>query len=501
MQRKFEQLKARLMEVDDIWSAVSVLSWDHEVSMPPGGAVARGRHMATLGRLAHQKFTSAAIGRLLDALQPWADGLPYDSDEASLVRVARREYERETRVPTSFVAREVEHATQTYTVWAQARPKNDFAAVCPYLEKTLELSREYSSFFPGCEHVIDPHIDRGDYGVKASALRVLFGRLRDALVPMVAAITSQAPADDSCLHRTYPGAQQKEFFEQMMRQVGYDFDRGRVEVSPHPFTTKFSVGDVRFTVRYQPNDLGEALFGFLHEGGHALYEQGVDGSLEGTLLAGGTSSGVHESQSRLWENTVGRSRGFWSYWYPRLQAFFPQQLGDVPLDVFYRAINKVQRSLIRTEADEVTYNLHVMIRFGLEMDLLEGKLAIRDLPEAWREQYGAYLGIIPPDDRDGVLQDVHWYGGTIGGMFQGYTLGNILGAQFYAAALHDHPEIPGEVASGRCDTLLGWLRDQIYRHGSKFSAPELTERVTGGPMQIEPYVAYLRAKYGELYEL
>jgi carboxypeptidase Taq len=501
MNRKFEQLKARLAEVDDLWSTLSVLSWDHEVSMPPGGAAARGRHMATLSRLAHEKFTSAAVGRLLDGLQPWAEGLPYDSDEASLVRVARREYERATRVPASFVAREVEHSAKTYSVWAEARPKNDFAAVCPYLERMLELSCEYSSFFPGYEHVIDPHIDRADYGVKASALRVLFGRLSDALVPMVQAITSQPPADDSCLHRTFPEARQKEFFAQMIAQVGYDFQRGRQEISPHPFTTKFSIGDVRFTVRYLPNDLSEALFGFLHEGGHALYEQGIDWALEGTLLNGGTSSGVHESQSRLWENIVGRSRGFWSYWFPRLQAAFPEQLSDVPLDVFYRAINKVQRSLIRTEADEVTYNLHVMIRFGLEMDMLEGKLAIRDLPEAWREQYRSYLGIVPPDDRDGVLQDVHWYGGTIGGVFQGYTLGNVLGAQFYAAALREHPEIPGEIASGKCDTLLGWLRDRIYCSGSKFSAPELIERVTGGPMQIEPYVAYMRAKYGDLYQL
>jgi carboxypeptidase Taq len=349
--------------------------------------------------------------------------------------------------------------------------------------------------------VIDPLIDTADFGIKASTLRVLFGRLREQLVPMVQAVTSQPPADDSCLHRTFPEERQKHFFEEMIREVGYDCQRGRQDISPHPFTTKFSIGDVRFTVRYQPNDLGEALFGFLHEGGHALYEQGVDPALEGTLLAGGTSSGVHESESRLWENIVGRSQNFWLFWYPRLQAAFPDQLGNVPQSAFYRAINKVERSLIRTEADEVTYNLHVMIRFGLELDLLEGKLAVRDLPEAWRERYRADLGIVPPDDRDGVLQDVHWYGGHIGGAFQGYTLGNVLGAQFYAAALRDHPEIPEEVARGQCSTLLGWLRDKIYRHGSKFTAPELIDRVTGGPMQIEPYVAYLRAKYRELYEL
>ena len=501
MRRKYQQLKTRLAEIDDLKASAALLSWDHETSMPPGGAEARARQMGTLERLAHDKFTSPAVGRLLDALQPWADTMPYDSDEASLVRLCRREFERESRVPSAWVSRLAGHAARTYTAWARARPENDFAAVRPYLEKTLDLSREYSAFFPGHEHPIDPHIDLGDQGMTAATLRPLFARLRDSLVPMVQAIACQPPADSSCLHRGFPPDRQRPFFEQMLRTVGYDYDRGLQAVSPHPFTTKFSIGDVRFTSRLVPDDLGEALFGFLHEGGHALYEQGVDWSLESTPLASGTSSGVHESQSRLWENIVGRSQSFWTYWYPALQAAFPEQLGSVSQEVFYRAINKVQRSLIRTEADEVTYNLHVMIRFELEMDLLDGRLAVRDLPDAWRELYRENLGITPPDDRDGVLQDVHWYGGCIGGAFQGYTLGNLLGAQFYAAALRAHPEIPAEIAAGRCGTLLGWLQANIYRHGSKFTPDELIQRVTGGPIQIEPYIAYLRDKYGDLYEL
>jgi carboxypeptidase Taq len=232
-----------------------------------------------------------------------------------------------------------------------------------------------------------------------------------------------------------------------------------------------------------------------------MYEQGIDAAYEGTPLAGGTSAGVHESQSRLWENIVGRSRGFWQFYYPELEKEFPEQLGSVSLDTFYRAINKVQRSLIRTDADEVTYNLHVMLRFGLELDLLEGKLAVRDLPEAWRERFEADLGIVPPDDRDGVLQDVHWYDGIIGGAFQGYTLGNILSAQFYQAALQAHPEIPSQIACGEFGTLHGWLKDNIYVHGSKYTAPELIERVTGGPLCVDPYITYLREKYGELYAL
>jgi carboxypeptidase Taq len=278
-------------------------------------------------------------------------------------------------------------------------------------------------------------------------------------------------------------------------------ERGRQDKAPHPFTTEFSIGDVRITTRVKEDDLGEALFSTVHEAGHAMYEQGVRVDFEGTPLAGGASSGVHESQSRLWENVVGRSRPFWCFFYPRLRAVFPDQLGDVPLEAFYRAINKVERSLIRTDADEVTYNLHVLLRFDLELDLLEGKLAGRDLPEAWRERFEADLGIVPPDDRDGVLQDVHWYGGVIGGAFQGYTLGNIMGAAFFEAALRAHPGITDEIEAGEFSTLHRWLVENIYRHGRKYTPSELVERVTGGPLTVEPYVRYLRTKYGELYRL
>ena len=264
---------------------------------------------------------------------------------------------------------------------------------------------------------------------------------------------------------------------------------------------RFSEGDVRITTRFSTDDLGDGLFSTLHESGHAMYEQGINPAFEGTPLGGGTSSGVHESQSRTWENLVGRSRPFWSHFFPQLQAVFPQQLGDVSADAFYRAINKVEPSLIRVDADEVTYNLHVIIRFELELALLEGTLAIKDLPDAWHASYQGYLGVHAPDDRDGVLQDVHWYGGLIGGQFQGYTLGNIMGAAFFDRALQAHPEIVAEISAGEFGTLHGWLKEQIYQHGSKFTAAELIERVTGGPLTIKPYISYLNTKFGELYEL
>ena len=501
MEAKLRELKARLIEIDDLESAAELLAWDQNTYMPPGGAPARARQIATLRRLAHEKLTDPAIGQLLDDLRPYEENLPYDSDTASLVRVTRRDYERAVKVPASFIAQLSDHTSASYQVWTEARPANDFARVQPYLEKTLDLSRQLAGFFPGYEHIADPLIDYSDYGMKVSTIRAIFAELREQLVPLVQAITAQPTANDGCLHQTFPEAQQLAFGLEVVRRFGYDLARGRQDKTPHPFTTDFSIGDVRITTRVKENHLGEALFSTMHEAGHAMYEQGIRMDLEGTPLAVGTSEGVHESQSRLWENVVGRSHGVWRFFYPRLQAVFPDQLGNVPLETFYRAINKVDRSPIRTEADEVTYNLHILLRFGLELDLLEGRLAVRDLPEAWRERCQADLGIAPPDDRDGALQDVHWYAGPIGGEFQGYTLGDIMGAQFFEAALQAHPEIAGEFEAGEFGALHSWLKENIYQHGSKFTAAELVERVTGGALSVEPYMRYLRAKYGELYGL
>jgi len=501
VEAKLKELRARLLEVSDLNAAAALLYWDQTTYMPPGGAPARARQIATLRRLAHEKFTDPAIGKLLDDLRLYEESLPYDSDDASLIRVTRRDYEKAIKVPPAFMAELSSHIAATYEVWAKARPANDFAAVQPYLEKTLDLSRQLANFFPGYEHIADPLIDFSDPGMTASAVSTLFAELRQQLAPIVQAITAQPPADDSCLHQAFPEAQQLAFGQEVIRRFGYDFRRGRQDKTHHPYMTKFSLGDVRITTRVKENDLGEALFSTMHEAGHALYEQGIRTEYEGTPLARGASSGIHESQSRLWENLVGRSLSFWRSFYPRLQAVFPDQLGSVSLETFYQAINKVERSLIRTDADEVTYNLHVIIRFELELALLEGQLTVRDLPEAWRERYEADLGIAPPDDRDGVLQDVHWYSGVIGGAFQGYTLGNIISAQFFEAALQAHPEIPAEIEQGEFGTLHAWLKEHIYQHGRKYMPAELIERVTGSPLTIEPYIRYLRTKYGELYQL
>ncbi len=501
MEKKLEELKMHLLEINDLNSASSVLGWDQSTYMPPAGAASRGRQMATLGRLAHEKFTDPAIGKLLDDLRPYEESLPYDSDEASLIRVTRRDYERSTRVPADFVSRMMEHGAESYQVWTTARPENNFAKVKPYLEKTLDFSRQMANFFPGYEHIADPLIDFSDYGMKASSIRKLFADLRAQQVPIVQAITSQPATDDSCLRHEYPEDEQMAFGKLVVEKIGYDFKRGRLDKTHHPFMTKFAWGDIRITTRFQKNFLGESLFSTIHEAGHAMYELGIRQELDGTPLNGGTSAGVHESQSRMWENIVGRSKEFWTYFYPQIQAAFPAQLGKTSLDEFYRAVNKVERSLIRTDADEVTYNLHVMIRFDFEVALLEGSMEVKDLPEAWHNRYQHDLGLRAPDDRDGVLQDVHWYFGQIGGLFQGYTLGNVISATLHEAALKAHPEIPGEIAQGKFDTLRGWLTENVYQHGSKFTAPELIQRITGKDLSIDPYIRYLKNKYGQIYAL
>ncbi|VXD19727.1 Thermostable carboxypeptidase 1 [Planktothrix serta PCC 8927] len=497
---KFTQLLDRLTEINDIKAAISLLYWDQATYMPPGGAQARGRQMATLRRLAHEKFTDPVLGQLLEDLRTEAANLPYPSLEASLIRVTRRDYDRAVRVPSTLMAQISQHQSAAYNAWAKAREAESFAIVQPYLQTTLELSQEYADCFPGYEHIADPLIDQQDEGMTVGTVRSLFEPLRQQLVPMVEAITACTPLNDSYLYQNFSPKEQLKFSLGVIHCLGYDLKRGRQDKTLHPFMTKFSIDDVRITTRVYEHHLEQALFSTIHEAGHALYEQGINSELEGTPLAGGASSGLHESQARLWENMIGRSRGFWEWFYPRLQGVFMRQLGQVTTQQFYQAINKVTPSLIRTDADEVTYNLHIMIRFDLELAMLEGKLAISDLPEAWNERYRKDLGVIPTTDVEGVLQDVHWYIGLIGGMFQSYTLGNLIAAQIYDTVVHFDPEIPFEIERGSVKRLLEWLQQNIYQHGRKFTTQELIEQVTGSSLTIDPFLHYIRHKYEYLYQ-
>jgi carboxypeptidase Taq len=501
MERRLQTLKTRLMEIEDLHLASSLLSWDQSTYMPPGGAIARGRQMSMLARIAQEKSIEPELGTLLDELQPYAESLPIESNDAALIKIARKQYEKNLKIPPQFVKDFSNHLAISYQVWADARPENNFKVLIPYLEKTLEFSIQYADFFPGYDHIADPLIDIFDEDMKAAVISRIFNDLREQLVPMVNMIGDLPLTDDSCLKAWFPEDQQLDFGLKLIKQLGFDFARGRQDKTLHPFMSKFSLGDVRITTRVKENNLGEALFSTIHESGHAMYEQGINLDFEGSPLATGTSASVHESQSRLWENIVGRSRRFWKHFFPQIQCTFPGQLGDYSLDSFYRAINKVERSLIRTDADEVTYNLHVMIRFDLEMRLLEGKLKIHHLPDAWQASYQSNLGIHSLDDRDGVLQNVHWFSGPIGGAFQGYTLGNIMSAIFYNAAMEEHPDIPDQIEGGQFENLLGWLRENIYQYGKKYTANELVERVTGDSLSITPYINYLKGKYKDLYNL
>jgi carboxypeptidase Taq len=497
----FIELKQRLKTIESLREAEYALIWDQATYMPPSAAPSRGQQLALLSSLAHERMADPAMGGLLDAVAAWAEAQGTDSDAAALVRVTRREHERAKRVPPAFVQRLSQHTAETYDVWQRARPANDFAAVRDRLETTVELSRELAAFHPSHGHPYDALVDLAEDGMTVSMVRSLFDELRPGLVSLIEAIRGRPEPDSRCLRGDFPEIGQKEFGETVIRAFGYDFSRGRQDKTAHPFMIKLGRGDVRITSRYRDDDLSEGLFSTLHEAGHAMYEQGIDDALEGTPLYHGTTAGVHESQSRLWENLVGRSLPFWRYWYAGLKRTFPRALDGVDVDTFYGAINKVTPSLVRTGADEVTYNLHVMLRFDFELALLEGKLAVADLPEAWRSRIKRDLGVVPADDRDGVLQDVHWYGGVVGGAFQSYTLGNIMSAQFFAAARRDLPDLEAKIGAGDFSALRRWLTERIYRHGRKFTAPEIVERATGEPLSVAPYLSYLNTKYRALYGL
>lgn len=500
MQQKINELKTLIGEAIDVFRAVAVLEWDQQTNMPPGAGEERSYQIGTLMGLFHQKLTSEEIGKLLEVLKPYASQLDPDSDEARLVAITAREYDKRTRVPSTFVAEFAQLTASAYQVWAEAKPANDFAKFQPYLERIVEKRREYAGFFAPYEHVYDPLLDEFERGMKTSEVQAIFDALRPQQVALVQAIASRPQVDDSFLHLHYDPQKQWNFGVEVITRMGYDWDHGRLDKAPHPFTQTLGFDDVRITTRVIPDYLASALFSNIHEMGHAMYELGISPDLKRTLLADGASLALHESQSRMWENLVGRSRPFWEHFYPRLQECFPSQLGNVDLETFYKGINKVQPSLIRTEADEATYNLHIMLRMELEIAMMEGRLEVKDLPEAWNSRMQEYLGITPPNVAQGVLQDVHWSSGHLG-YFPTYALGNLISAQLWECVLRDHPNLEEEIRQGEFGTLLSWLREKIHRHGAKFMPQELVKRVTGSGIDPAAYMRYLNRKYGEIYGL
>jgi len=499
-EQQLQELKNRLAEISDIYRASAVLGWDQQTYMPPGGTENRGYQLATLQQIAHTKFVSDEIGRLLDDLQPYVSQLDPDSFDARLVKVTRRNYDKEIKVPTDWVMDFALVTTAAHEAWAKARADNNYPYFQSHLEKILELEHRYVEFFAPYDHIYDPLLDTFEPGLKTADIKSIFNALRPQLVELIKQIASRPQVDDAFLHLPYDEQKQWDFGVEVITKMGFDWKRGRQDKAVHPFTTSFGWGDVRITTRVNPDNLTPALFGTLHESGHAMYELGSDRALDRTPLLGGASMGIHESQSRMWENLVGRSYPFWQWVYPRLQEIFPSQLSNVTLDGFYKGINKVQPSLIRVEADEATYNLHIMLRFELELALIEGSLALRDLPEAWNTRFKEYLGITPPDDTTGVLQDVHWSGGMIG-YFPSYALGNLIAAQLWELINNDIPDLPQQIQRGEFAAWLAWLRENIHSHGNKFEPQELIQRVTGSKIDPAPYMRYLTRKYNQIYDI
>jgi len=498
MNHAIAQLKEHLAEIGDINTATAVLGWDQQTYMPPGGGAQRAEVMSTLSRLAHTKFTSDETARLLDAAAVQAQALPDDSDEACLVRIVRRDYEKSRKLPDDFVAAQMRDSILSNEVWRHARGVNDFAAFLPHLEKMVDYARRQADFYGYEAHPYDALLDDYEPELTRDEVRRVFDVLRAEQVPLVKALASRPQPRTDFLHRECPEEQQGEFGLRVVADYGYDLGRGRLDVAPHPFATSFGRDDVRITTRYDRRFPQQAIFGIFHEAGHALYEQNISPSLARTPLSDGASMVFHESQSRLWENIVGRSRALWEHYFPLFQQLLPDAFADVTAEEFYRAINRVEPSLIRVEADEATYNLHIMLRFDLETALVAGELAAADLPETWRAGMQEYFGIVPPDDRDGVMQDTHWSSGSFG-YFPTYALGNVMSAQIYDTAVEAHPEIPEQIGQGQFDLLRGWLVEHLYQHGRKFLPRELALRVTGRPLDARPYVAYLKGKFGELY--
>ena len=498
MSEKLEQLKEMLGEVADIGRAASVLSWDQQVNMPPGGNDARGQQLATLSKIAQEKFITDEVGHLIDDLKQELNGA--DTDEAAMVRVAARDYNKAKRVPPSFIAEQALVTSKAFEAWREAKGKSDFSIFEPHLEKVVELTHKYISFFPPGDHPYDTLLDDYEPGMKTADVKEIFDELRPKQVKLIKAIAASKQVKDDFLFKTYNEKKLNDFGVDVITRFGYDWTRGRQDKAPHPFETTFSVNDVRITTRYEKDNPLAMLFSTMHEAGHAMYEQGVNPSYERTPIAGGTSLAVHESQSRMWENLVGRSLPFWEHFYPALKQLFPSQLEGVSLKSFYKAINKVEPSLIRVNADEATYNLHVMLRLELEIGMVEGTIAVKDLPELWNTKMQGYLGITPPDAARGVLQDIHWSGGAIG-YFSTYALGNLVSAQLWEKINKDIRDLPDQIRKGDFSELLGWLRKNIHQHGQKYEPQKLVEMVTGSRITPQPYVKYLTKKYSEIYNL
>ena len=487
-------LRERLAEISDLGKKMSLLGWDQRVTMPPGGGPARAEALATIGRIAHEKFVDDEIGRLLDKLRPLEESLDPDSDDASLVRVTRHDWEKDRKVPSDLLAEMLRAGAQGHQTWVKARAENDFAAFLPVLERNLELKQRYIECFEWEDSPYTVLLDDYEPFMTTTEVAEVF----DAVKPVLSELVQEAPEiDASFLDVPFDVEGRREISERMLGTLGFEEGSWRLDPTVHPFCTSFSTRDVRMTTRYEPTGL-EAIWSTLHEAGHGLYAHGIAKSLERSPLTGAPSLGLNESQSRTWENLVGRSKPFWTHWYEPLQSLFPDQLGHVDLDTFHAAVNRAEPGFIRVQADETTYSLHIILRFDLERQLIEGTLAPKDVREAWNEGMRELLGLDVPDDSQGVLQDTHWSGGGIG-YFPTYALGNVISLQIWAVVREALPDLDAQIEAGELEPLSQWLRENLYSLGRKFKPMETLARVTGSSrIDPEPYLTYLRDKLAAL---
>jgi carboxypeptidase Taq len=492
------ELRARLAEVTDLRNVKQLLDWDHQTMMPPDGSYTRAESVGTLERITHELFISEETGRLLEQAAEELDGAAPDSDDARIVEVTRRRWEKARRVPVELAAEMSRAAALGHDAWVEARRRSDFASFAPYLERNLELTARYIDCFDSFESAYDALLDDYEPDMRAADVASLFAQLRAELVPLIATLRERSElVDDSCLHGRFATERQRRLVADVLELMGFDRRSWRMDDTVHPFAISLGAGDTRITTRWDESYFASGLYGAMHECGHGLYEAGIADELRRTPLGHGESLGLHESQSRMWENMVGRSRPFCQVLAPRVAEAFGTA---IDADTLYRAVNVVKPSLIRVEADEATYGLHVVLRFELEQDLIERRLTVADLPQAWNAKVKDYLGIDVPDDAHGVLQDVHWSGMAIG-YFPTYALGNLIAGELWQRAHSDMPDLDERIAAGEVAPLREWLRDHVHRHGSKWDARELLERVTGSPISVKPFVSYLKHKLSDVYRV
>ncbi|MEI7024376.1 carboxypeptidase M32 [Paenibacillus sp. y28] len=496
-----EAFRKLVKKIHSYHETLGVLYWDLRTGAPKKGVEARSEAIGELSAEMFKLTVSDEMKGCLEVLLAPANLGSLSRVERKMAEECKEEYDRSQKIPPDLYQAYVVLASQAESIWEEAKENNDFAMFQPYLEKIVAMKQQFIELWGYQDHKYNTLLDMYEPGMTVAKLDELFGQLRDRLVPLVEAIArSESKPETKFLKQTFDVAKQKQYSLYMLGQLGYDFDAGRLDESVHPFATGLNPGDVRITTRYLEHDVVSALFGTIHECGHALYEQNVSEELIGTNLCEGTSMGIHESQSRLWENMIGRSKPFWSRYYSELQKLYPLQLGGVSADDFYRGINVAEPSLIRIEADEVTYNLHIIIRYELEKALFNGDLQVADLPAAWNAKYEEYLGIVPETDADGVLQDVHWSGGDFG-YFPSYALGNMYGAQMIKRLRSELPEFDSLIAAGNLAPIRSWLIEKVYRHGKLLTPGEIIVQVTGEELNPVYLAEYLEEKYKDIYRL